>query len=375
MKKIITTALLVLFLAFSVSADEYSFHSSDIGEDAVVEKWNELTESLPEEIGAELGEYDIGSVESVREKTDALYWLKRGWKVFCESANASLPDIGMLLSIIILMAGAKAALPDMSPSVSDAFMTLGRVAAAIPLMTSTFRALEGAQTYLTEICSLMELLTPIMDTLYLAEGSITEAGVATGGVMLAVTVIGRINTDIMAPVTSVLFTMSALSSVCTDVNLGGFTESVRKLLMRVWQITTLLFSFMIGTQTVIARSADTLATRTARFAIGSMIPVAGGIIAEAYNTLREGVAYLKSAAGIGGIVLILLILLWGIVPLIMYKAAFGITSYAAGMLKLDTTSKLLGEIKGVIDLIMAIVLYTSMMFVFALVLFTKSRGG
>ena len=116
-----------------------------------------------------------------------------------------------------------------------------------------------------------------------------------------------------------------------------------------------------------------LAAEIGEAPIGAVIVRGDEIIAEAYNTLREGVAYLKTAAGIGGIILILLILLWGIVPLVVFKAAFGVTSYAAGMLKLDTTSKLLNEIKGVIDLIIAIGLYTSLMFVFALVLFTKSR--
>ena len=62
-------------------------------------------------------------------------------------------------------------------------------------------------------------------------------------------------------------------------------------------------------------------------------------------------------------------------PLLLYKAAFGVTAYGADMLGLDSTSKLLREIKGVMDLIIAIVLYTSMMFVFAIVLFAKSREG
>ena len=73
------------------------------------------------------------------------------------------------------------------------------------------------------------------------------------------------------------------------------------------------------------------------------------------------------------IILIVLILLTGVIPLLVYKAAFGITSYASGMLGLERTSKLLDEIKGVMDLIIAIVLYSSMMFVFVLVLFLKSR--
>ena len=376
MRKIAVFVLLAALLAFAAGAEEYTYHSDELGESAALNGWDRLTESLPDGLREDFGDYDLlSAADSVREKTDIKYWLRIAWDVLRSAAREALPDIKLLVSVIILTAGAKAVLPDMSAGVSEAFLTLARTAAAVVLMTSTYRALEGAQQYLSEICSLMNLLTPVMDVLYLAEGALTEAAVSTGGVMLAVTVIGNINTAVMAPVTSVLFTLSAVTSVCGDVSLGGFTSSVRKLLLRMWQILTLVFSFMIGTQSVIARSADTLASRTARFAIGSMIPVAGGIIAEAYNTLKEGVAYLRTASGIGGIILIILILARGAIPLIVYKAAFGITSYGAGMLRLETTSKLLDEIKGVIDLMLAIVLYTSMMFVFALVLFAKSRGG
>ena len=376
MKKIILAILAVLMLAIPVSAAEYTYSSEEYGSDAAGRKWNELMNALPEDIKDELGTYDLSNAAgAIAEKTDVRYWLGRCWGAIMGAAREALPDMQMLLSVILLTALAKALLPDMSQSIYDSFNMLARAAVAIPLMSATFRALLNAQTFLTNICSLMNTMTPVMDVLYIAEGSLTEASVATGGVMLAVTVIGNINANLIAPITSVLFTLAAVTSVCGDVGLGGFTDGVRKFLMRIWQIVTLLFSFMIGTQSVIARSADTLATRTARFAIGSMVPVAGGIISEAYNTLREGVKYLKTAAGAGGIILILLILLSGIVPLLLYKAAFGVTAYGADMLGLDSTSKLLREIKGVMDLIIAIVLYTSMMFVFAIVLFAKSREG
>lgn len=375
-KILLLTILVAILLASAVSGGEYTYSSDDYGEDAVLGKWDKLVESLPEDIRDDLGIYNLSSAPSaVAEKTGARYWIKIAWRELCEAASEYMPDVLTLISLILLTAIAKASLPQLSQGIADAFTLVSDIVIAIPLMSATYRALSISQAYLTNITALMDILSPIMKMLCLAEGAISEASAASNSVMTAVTVIGNLNTCLVSPIVSVLFSLSALTVVCGDGSLGGFTESLRKLVMRIWQILTLFFSFMIGTQSVIAKSADTLASRTARFAIGSMIPVAGGIIAEAYNTLKEGVAYLRSAAGIGGIILILLILLYGIVPLLFYKAAFGIASYAAGMLKLDNQSKLLENIKGIIDLMMAIVLYTSMMLVFALVLFTKSRGG
>lgn len=375
-KIFLLTIVMAILLSSPVSGGEYTYSSDDFGEDALIGEWDKLVESLPEEMREDLGIYDLASAPSaVAEKTSARYWLTIAWREICEVAAEYMPDVLTLVSLILLTAIAKASLPELSQGISDAFTMLSDIVIAIPLVSATYRAMNISQAYLTNITALMDILSPLMKMLCLAEGAVSEASASSNSVMTAVTIIGNLNTCLVSPIVSVLFSLSALTVVCGDASLGGFTESLRKLIMRIWQILTLFFSFMIGTQSVIAKSADTLASRTARFAIGSMIPVAGGIIAEAYNTLKEGVSYLRSASGIGGIILILLILLYGIVPLIFYKAAFGITSYAAGLLKLDGQSKLLDSIKGIIDLMMAIVLYTSMMLVFALVLFTKSRGG
>jgi len=191
--------------------------------------------------------------------------------------------------------------------------------------------------------------------------------------MLVVAVIGNINNYIMIPCTGVLFTLSSVSSVCDEVKITGFTNSIRKFIMRTWQIVTIGFSFMLGTQTIIAQSADSLASKTVRFALGSIIPMAGGVLAEAYNTVREGLSFVHSAAGIGGIIVIILLLIPGIIPLVLYKLIINFTSMLAEVLGLERVYTFMNEVKGIIEIVVAIVLYTSLMLIFAMILFTKAQ--
>ena len=145
--------------------------------------------------------------------------------------------------------------------------------------------------------------------------------------------------------------------------------------MRLWQFGTLLFSFLLSVQSILAKSADSLAAKTARFAIGSFIPVAGGVIAEAYSTLKEGISVLRSTAGIGGIVVILLLLIPGIVPLVLYKCVLSVAETVSEALNLNGLRGMLGEVHGIADMLFAFVLYTSLMFVLAVMIFAKSRAG
>ena len=145
--------------------------------------------------------------------------------------------------------------------------------------------------------------------------------------------------------------------------------------MRLWQFGTLLFSFLLSVQTILAKSADSLAAKTARFAIGSFIPMAGSVIAEAFSTLKEGISVLKNAAGIGGIIVLLLIMVPGILPLILYKCALSIAETAAEMLNLGEMRGMIADIHGITDMLFAFVLYTSLMFMLVIIIFTKAQVG
>ena len=70
-------------------------------------------------------------------------------------------------------------------------------------------------------------------------------------------------------------------------------SGLRKFIGRLWSVFGILFSFLLSVQTLLAGAADSLGARTARFALASFVPVAGGMIAEALSTLRGGMAYVR----------------------------------------------------------------------------------
>lgn len=377
--RFVITVIVIIYLSSGVSAQEYTYRYADVGDTAFAEGWSSMLENLPPEISDEIESIDplnpAQSVRSVKEKTGISYWLGKVSEGISSCADRLLPDIAAIISIMLLMAMVSNVTLDLTPGVSGAFLMFSKLVVAISVFRTTYIMIDTAQTFLTSICNLMTFMTPVMQAVYIAEGSLTQMQVSASGVMLAVTVIGNVNTYIIAPFTSALFTLAAVSSVCSDIKLSGITDTLRRLIMRIWQIVSIFFTFMLGTQTVIARSADNLASRTAKFALGSLIPVAGSVIAEAFNTIKEGVSFLRNASGIGGIITIILILLTGIIPLVIYKFSIITASAASDMLKLDGTSQLFKEVAGIVDLLIAVVLYTSLMLIFAMVLFTKSQTG
>ncbi len=381
MKKIVYICAVIFIaccLSVSVSAEEYTYRGKDIGEGGIESKWDSFTDSLPDGIRDELDGLEIsdisGAADEIREKTGFAYWLDRIGDTFMSSLDSAAGGMASLLGMLTLMAAAKIAVPD-NPNLSSAFDGASKLVCAVFLFSETSNMISMTEEYLDSICGVMNLMTPIIDAIFLTSGELTQAGVAGAALMLGVTLVGNVAGGMLVPVTEVLFTLSAVSMVCDEVKIGGIASSVRRFLMRVWQIICLFFSFMLASQTTLARHADDLAVRGAKFAIGTFVPMAGGMISEAFNTLKSGVAFLRTTAGIGGIIVILLLTLPGIVPLVLYRFGLTITSEGAKILRLDSAAAMFDEIGGITELLIGITLCTALMFIFAVIIFAKIGAG
>ena len=368
--------LLLLLLTVPSGAAEYRYHSSAGDETAVREHWDRLMEALPEDVRAEVSGISpddlAGTADALTQKTDIRYWLNLLLKYLSGAFAETTAIIAPLFSLMIFIAAVQVFLPaGISAGLQNAFLTYTGLVTALLLYRQTCGILTLTQTSLNRLCTIMNLMTPVMETILLAGGQLTQRAVSSQAVMLFVTAAGNFTGYLLAPLTNLLFTFSAVSSVCGEVKLSHLAGSLRKFIMRLIQLFTMYFSFMLGTQSILAKSADSLGMKTARFALGSFVPIAGGTIAEALSTIREGMSLVRSAAGIGGILVIVLLLLPDILRLSVYKFILYLTGTAAELLKLEKFSALANEIHGIIELLTAVVLFTALMFVLILILFTK----
>ena len=375
-EKICIAICIALVLSAPVQADEITYEKSPSADLVLEENWKDVLDFLPEDIREEAADLNPAEGEGLDDKIGFRYWIERILSSAGDILDGFLPSMLPLFSMLLVISAVEMSI-EITPEsgLRKPFRLLTTLASSVLLFGITERIMTGAAAYLDRICGVMNLLTPVMEGLYLAGGNLTQKAVTTEAVMLAVTLVGNFSGKLLAPLTNLLFTLSCMSGVCSDVKIGGFTGGLRKTIMRLWQFGTLLFSFLLSVQTILAKSADSLAAKTARFAIGSFIPMAGGVIAEAFSTLKEGISVLKNAAGIGGIIVLLLIMVPGILPLILYKCALSIAETAAEMLNLGGMRGMIADIHGITDMLFAFVLYTSLMFMLVIIIFTKAQVG
>ncbi len=381
MKRILLGVILCMILCSSgVHAEEYTYSYTESYDVDLLDQWENLISQIPEDIRGEISDIDLDnpteSIDTVRDKVGFAYWAEKIFELLRMFLPSFIHKLLPLYVLVLVMAAVRCIVPFFSSSgVQNTFTLYTNLVSALFIIKLTAGVIDDVSVYLRELCGIMNVLTPVMEFIYLAGGAVSEAAVSSQAVTLLITLIGNFNGHILFPIANVLFIFSAVSMVCQEMNVGGFVDGLKRFILRLIQLMSIVFSFVLSSQSILARGADSLALKTARFAIGSLIPMAGGMISESLSTLTAGVSLLRGVAGIGGILTILLLFVRGLVPVFLMKIGIGIAESMAEMLKLSGFDSMLKEIHGILELLISIALYTSLMFLLTVILFAKSQGA
>ena len=196
-------------------------------------------------------------------------------------------------------------------------------------------------------------------------GAVTSASMSTL-LLTAAQGVSYISSFAVLPLMGGYLAVSIGSSVSPLMQRSGIAETVKKLALWITAFISTVFAGILSIQTAVNSSADTLTAKTARFIIGSSVPVAGGVLSEALGTVLSSVTLLKSSIGIYGAVACAAILLPLITELLIWRAVLIITAGAAGLFSLPQISGLLKAVDSMMSVLLGIILTVGAVFIISL---------
>ncbi|MBR5447811.1 MAG: hypothetical protein IKV40_05240, partial [Clostridia bacterium] len=199
--------------------------------------------------------------------------------------------------------------------------------------------------------------------------------VSSAGLMLYVTATEKLTEMLLVPLSGVLLSLCTVTGVFRGINISSLISGIRKLVMTLMGFSLLIYSFVMGIQSSLAKSADSLSMKTARFAIGTYVPIVGGALSDALTTITAGLTLVKRFAGSVGIVIILLTVLPTVISLFIGRLSLLLCKTAAEAVECDAAAAIIGDAESVLSLFLAFSVMTGIFFIFATVLFMSSGVG
>ena len=133
---------------------------------------------------------------------------------------------------------------------------------------------------------------------------------------------------------------------------------------------------LLGVQSMVAVSADTVTVKTAKFVTSSFVPVIGSALSDALVTAQSCLKLLKTSVGVYGI----LIAVFTFLPLLAEIICWYLTMQAASLIGqlvgTGTLSKVLEATSSALGLLMSITLLFGLLFIISTtVMLVVGMGG
>ena len=262
-----------------------------------------------------------------------------------------------------------------SETVARAFSFCATLVITLSLLTQSYRSLEAVTEYFSNLGIFTSATLPLMGALYAMGGNVSAAVAASSGLTIFMTLLETLIGKSIVPFCGICMAFALVNALDPSLRTGTLLSTIKKNYTTALAFVMMLLLAMLSTQNTLAARSDTLLMRSAKFAVGNMIPVVGGSVSELLRTVSTSVGYLRGTVGICGILLLLYMLLPTLVELLLLRATWQLSASLADLLGCDGQKKLLDEFASLLGYLVTAVCICSSVLLLSLSLLTHCASA
>ena len=331
-----------------------------------------VRDSLPDRLENDISENGESAVASLGAEYIASLAASALKAAFAYSVKPLAAVIGvLLLSALLNSAGAAAAGGEAVALSSAVSVTVTLFGAITPLFKLTSDTLSG-------IGLIMKGILPVMTGIYAMSGNITAASVNSTWLMLLLTFLETLTESLLMPLLCTctgFIAVTTLSRFTGAPDMSGVSGELKKALTFLLAAAGTVFTTVMAHQTALAKSADSVALRSLKFASGNMIPVIGGALGEAADGYLAGVSLIRSASGTLAAAAVISYVLPALLKIAVLRAGLSAVAAGAEIMGRGKEAAVVREAGEVLGIAVALICTASVLSVIAVGVFAGSLPG
>lgn len=234
---------------------------------------------------------------------------------------------------------------------SKQFVNLaGVIAVGSILLGNANTMIEMGTETVQQISQYGKLLLPVMAAALASQGGTASAASFYGATVLFDTVLTSLISSVLIPMLYIYLILAVSGAALDDDFLRKLRDISKKTMTWLLKVILYVFTGYISVSGVISGTADQAAIKATKLTISGMVPVVGGILSDASETVLISAGLVKNAAGIYGVLALAAIV---IVPFITLGAQYillQITSLTCSAFSSKTLTEILNDFSGAMGL-------------------------
>ena len=364
MKKFIFIfTLVVIFFSLAVNCNAEELTPEDTySQQFKASGAEKLAESLPDGVQQQMDELDISSTDT--DWTE--YFTPKNifgeiWS-FLKSGGKRPLTAGCAILAILLFGSAVSGIGQENKTVGFA-VTVGILAVTVLPTVSSILACVSA---LKSAGVFMLAFVPVYASVLVSRGKTLTAAGFSSVMLVAAEAVTAMCSFIVVPLTGMQLGLSVSSSVLENVNTSSIGKAIKKTSLWLVTLATTVCLGVLGIQTVVKSSADSLSAKTARFFVGTTVPIVGSAVGDALSTVKGCLKLLGSSVAVYGVVALLAITLPMILELLLWRVVLLLTSSMAELLGQDRSASLIRSVDSATAMVLGITALITVLFIISI---------
>lgn len=369
MKKIIIIPLLILcvFLSGSYYDEQIDVQLSEAEKSGFSDTLPEYANELLEKIGIE--KLDANNLSNINFNDIITLIFESISAKINEPLKAvvSVTAAGIVCSVVSILFGE-------SGKNSSIISAVASLSAASVFLIPIKELVASTSETIGECSDFMLAFIPVYSSSLAATGYLSSAAGYRTMMFGTVTAISQIASEIISPLMLVYLAICISGSV-SGIDTEELSKSVKN--FAVWIIGTIMavFSGVMGINTLISSGTDGALSKTAKFIVGSVVPIVGSTVSDAISTVKSCLIITKNFLGIYAILAIAAIFLPILMGLFIWKICINISSFITKIIGNKELSSLLTSVSAVLGIMLSLVIIIGIMFIFSVAIILMTGGG
>lgn len=286
-----------------------------------------------------------------------------------------LNDTGAFCFRILAWAMLLTVLPMVCHRIQAITSLTGTVAMTSVVLQHTNTMIGYASSALREICEYGKLLCPVMTTALAAQGGITASSLLYGGTTAFIALLSTLVSNWLIPMLYLFLLFSVTHCGLGDEFLKRLAEAAKNGMGWILKTLLIIFTTYMSITGVISGTTDAAALKAAKVTISSVVPVIGGILSDASESVLVSMGVVKNAAGIYGILAVTALFLGPFVKLGLQYLLLKTTAAVCGLFADRKILALMESFSTAMGLLLAMVASGCVLVLVSTVCFMKGMSG
>ncbi len=366
MKKLIVILCVALCLSLPVSAnDQYSTQYNNLGADSLSDALDENTREFFEQNGIDAADYNW-----VNQLTSGGV-LKHIWQ-FVTGGLKTPAKTGILIAVLIFLFASVTAF-GLSQDFEIAVYAVV-IAMTVLISNDIWQTVLSAQAAIKGCSSFMLSFVPVFASVLAISGKTVTAPAMSALLLASAEAVSFVAAFTVLPIMSGYLALSISTAVSPLASNSALPEGVKKFSMWVLSLVSTLFLGVLAIQTSVNSAADNLALRTAKFILGTSVPIANGLLGDAVSTISASIGLLRSSIGIYGVAALCFTLLPIVIELVLWRCVLMLNSFVSQLFGLDKITSVLRAVDSMLSVLLSIILIIGGMFIISLTVVITATG-